>query len=252
MRFFLSISKPELCLHQSLTFAPPEHDEKRARRLFRALMDNLHNRFPAMASLYVREFQGGGGVHYHVLFFFFDELALPWSPSRMGERMRKLVFEMWNGMQGGRLVQRGNRLKAVVPDPRYFLDKLRLASNGERTVRGNTRWWGCWNRAVMSKYMVTPPRETVDNAMERYFDFERMNKRFKKLLRNSEEPKRGVFSRANIRALKADPDDMNFENWKAYKQRVAGVEHTITDEHFRAVLNARRKTDAAYRPPSRY
>jgi len=60
--------------------------------------------------LYVREFQGGGGVHYHVLFFFFDERTSPSPRSRMAEQMRKLVFEMWNGLQGGRLSQRANKL----------------------------------------------------------------------------------------------------------------------------------------------
>jgi len=244
IRFFLAIEKPELCLHQTLTFWPPEKDEKRARTLFRNLMDNLHHRFRTMASVYVRERQANGGIHYHVLFYCFERETLPFPFSRMEEQMRALIFPIWNKMQNGRLIRKANRLTAVTPQASYFLKKLELSPRGER------RWWGCWNRELLQRHAVAPSRKAIDSQMEWYFGSERARLRRERLLRHPAEPKRGVFSRANVRFMKETTREIAFESWAEYKARVAGLGRSVTDEEFRAVLNERRKADATYMPPS--
>jgi len=202
--------------------------EKQAQRLFRALMDNLHHRFSTMGSIYVRERQEEGGIHYHVLFHFFDAQALPFPRSRMAERMRATVFPIWNRMQNGGLARAANRLTVVKRSADYFLRKIELPLPGERSVRSKARWWGFWNQDLLRKNTVTPTRKSVDSEMEWHFDSERQRERVKRFNRHPAEPKRRVFARANIRYLKQTVYEISFEGWKAYKQRVAGQGHPVT------------------------
>lgn len=89
--------------------------------------------------------------------------------------------------------------------------------------------------------------------MERYFGSERQRLCAQRLSRHPTEPKRSVFSRANIRAMKEWNREIGYGiEWKAYKREAVGLERPITDEEFRAILNARRKADPSYMPPPAY
>lgn len=150
LRLTLRIRQPRFCFHQILTFCPPQTDAKAAKRQLGLLLDNLHHRFE-MATLYVQERHKKGGIHYHILFLFFDGGALPSPPSHLASTLRSAAFSAWNGQQGDRLVQKANRLFAWAFRPDYFVKQARLSPAGDDGARYENRWWGFRNLSLIKR-----------------------------------------------------------------------------------------------------
>jgi hypothetical protein len=168
LKLILGLRQPRFCFHQILTFSPPESDAKTAKRQLGLLLDNLHHRFD-MASIYVEELQRKGGIHFHVLFLIFDGMALPDAPSHVERTLRSAVFNAWNTQQGGRLVQRANRLFAWQMKPDYFVKQARVLAFAMPKDRPEKRWWGCRNRTLIRENSFAVSPEVIRSEYTRLF-----------------------------------------------------------------------------------
>lgn len=240
--FLLSIKEPALRLHQTLTFRPLEHDERRAQRLFRELMDNIHNRprFMTVGSLYVRDVSEKDGIHYHVSFYFFDRKNGPFYFSQTEDKMRALVFTAWNEKQRGRLAQRANKLINRTDTPYdYLLGKLESVKKGAR--REKTRWRGVWNREIFEKnkrHCTVKERQTL--YRKHFGPFARLKPS------DPSKPQRGVYTRANIISL-AEEVEVNWLDWVGYKRERTGLSGDVTDDQLRENFNEKLKAGLSHR-----
>jgi hypothetical protein len=174
-QFFL-LRQPYKFYHQTLTFAPPTNQIDDAKKRLNRLLNEILESFPKVGVLYVREYQKNNGVHFHVLFLFFESDQLPFAENAMLRRFGGSVFRRWNRINNGDLYRGANQLKCrelgeTTLD--YLLKGVFVATAKNEKTEGDERWWGVRNKRVLVQYGTEPDSKA---KAKRYF-----NSHFKRL-----------------------------------------------------------------------
>lgn len=164
-------AKPFCHLHQTLTFPTPTTDAQQAKAVFTRFMKGVLKVYSrhALSVFYVQEKRTDGTVHYHVSFLFFDRDNLPFAPSRLRRDFRTDIFRRWQHLNSS-VVHDANELN----EHPFDLETLRyparaLLVSDAPTKRGETIWWGVFNKQPVLNRSTEPTKAQTRHAFDALF-----------------------------------------------------------------------------------
>jgi len=164
-------AKPFRHLHQTLTFPAPTTDAQQAKAVFTRFIKGVLKVYSrhAVAVFYVQERRRDGTIHFHASFLFFDGDNLPFAPSRLRRDFRTDIFRRWQTLNPG-VVHDANELNEHV----FNLESLRyptraLLVSDAPTTRGETVWWGVFNKEAIGCRSTEPTPQQVKEAFGALF-----------------------------------------------------------------------------------
>jgi hypothetical protein len=234
LRLLLGIQKPNVALHQTLTFHPLVRDAKKAKSMFNTFSKRLGEKFPEMGTVYMMQ-QASGAFHFHVLLLFFSA-ELPFPPSKMPSEIGKIAFRIWSKLQTGKPSRRWNQTNAVANvDPSYWLKDVTIADSTERP---SSNPFGQWNRALLDAHRCAPDEMKVKAFLDECAQRSQNAKRVAMPRPNSTV--RHYTARDLLRikwGVEATERARQKEDWEGFKQRETKQSRKVSDREFLAFLN---------------
>lgn len=220
LNLFLGIDANHRGFHQWLTFGRdvPEPESKRLlSRFFTKLGRRKPYRDLPFGAIYVQQRQPQTNhIHYHVRFMFFGGRI----PNSMVKAFRAEAYSIWNGLNGGNLNRSGNGMRERPHRHHYFLLDVSVLKSTDTQPRGETNWWGCWNKKVLREHYSKPSPESVALIVKEHTPNEkpRVEHRY--------------YSMAWLRREKANVEWENDMDWEGHKCFVTRHNGKVTDAQF--------------------
>jgi hypothetical protein len=240
IKAFLIIKETPYWFHQTLTIGG-KPDSATAKRALKRLLDTLEKGFPAMAAFFVEEKQKNLGVHFHVIFLFFDSQSQ--SPKEMRETFSKEVFARWRKVNNGNVNGAANLMKLRCKNFDCIDYLLGGVIPTDKSLPRAPHWNGFKNKKLIAANSLpasSVPKSLVSDYFRRIFNPTRLSLAGCEPKKVSTEPAPKYYTKQDIQRMENYSKGMPRHEWELYKLQEMGLvgkrEH-VSDEDFRQYLN---------------